>query len=67
MNRVERDLGGEAPQDRVHPAPAGNRLRRDGSGHQGGRTDRRILLSEKGEIRRNPLHPLKSVEIRCIR
>ena len=51
MNRVERDLGGEAPQDRVNPASAGNRLRRDGSGHQGGRTDRRILLSEKGEIR----------------
>jgi hypothetical protein len=49
-HRAQRDLGGEAPADGVDPAAAGDRLRRDGRGHQGRRADRRILLAKKGSM-----------------
>ena len=56
--RAKRDLGGEASAHGVDPAPARGRLRRDGRGHEGGRTDRGILQSEKGSLSRRRITPI---------
>ena len=46
--RAQRDVGGEVAAHRVDPASARGRVRRDGRGHERGRTDRGILQPEKG-------------------
>ena len=45
--RVHRDLGDQAEEGGEHPAAERGRVRRDGSGHQGGRGDRRVLPAEE--------------------